>query len=92
MKGNALGSPHRRRGARTHGSKVRCIARAWRTRLGHASPFGQILEHVAGDERGMVGGAFGLDPGQIRIWAEYERSKPARSSTFSIKGAKSFEL
>ena len=85
VKGNVLGSPHRRRGARTRGSKVRCSSRAWRTRLGHASPFGQILEHVAGDEWGMVGGAFGLDPGRIRTWAEYEDRSPHEALRFLLR-------
>jgi len=52
---------------------------------GHASPFGQILEHVAGNERGMVGGAFGLDPGRIRTWAEYEDRSPHEALRFLLR-------
>ena len=65
-KGRARASEGKRArlSASTQGRKdarqqVRCSARAWRTRPGHASPFGQILEHVAGVGVGRVGAELG---------------------------------
>jgi len=52
---------------------------------GHASPFGQILEHVAGVGVGKVGSRFGPLPGRIRPWAKNKVCSPQHALHFSLR-------
>jgi hypothetical protein len=62
-------------------------ASAWSREVGRCCPAWwprtHYVEHVVGDEQGMVSDAFGLDLGQIRIWAEYKDRIPHEALHFS---------
>ena len=52
---------------------------------GACRPLGRFREQLAGDDGISVGRDFGLFPGRIRTWAEYEDRSPHEALRFSLR-------